>query len=113
MENFTSGVDVLSQKKIKKGAEIVIRAKSEEAHHSLSRALKAHPSMMKSETGWTMDVKQNKELFTLKIETEKPEEVAKLRALGYIGAMALGNHHQIHHWMMASGSNPHDGHMNH
>ncbi len=113
MENFTSGVDVLSQKNIEKGAEIVIRAKSEAAHHSLTRALKAHPSMMESETGWTMDVKQNKERFTLKIETKKQEEVARLRGLGYIGAMSLGNHHQVHHWMMASGSNPHGGHMNH
>ena len=113
MENFTSGVDVLSQKNIEKGAEIVIRAKSEAAHHSLDRALKAHPSMMASETGWTMGVKQNKEQFTLTIETQKPAEVARLRALGYIGVMALGDHHQVHHWMMASGSNPHDGHMKH
>jgi len=111
MENFTSGVDVLSKKNIKKGAEIVIRAKSRAAHESLLRALKAHPSMLTAETGWTMDVKQNKERFTLTIETQKPEEVARLRALGYIGVMALGDHHQVHHWMMASGSNPHDGHM--
>jgi len=110
MENFTSGVDVLSEKKIEKGAVIVIRAKSRAAHESLLRALKAHPSMLQSETGWTMGVKQNKERFTLTIETQKPEEVARLRALGYIGVMALGNHHQVHHWMMASGSNPHDGH---
>ncbi len=113
MENFTSGVDVLSNEKIEKGSKIVIRAKSKEAHFSLERALKAHPSMMQSETGWTMDVKQNKEEFTLTIETQKPEEVARLRALGYIGVMALGDHHQVHHWMMASGSNPHNGQMNH
>ena len=113
MENFTSGVDVLSNEKIEKGSKIVIRAKSRAAHESLLRALKAHPSMLTSETGWTMDVKQNKERFTLTIETQKPEEVARLRALGYIGVMALGDHHQIHHWMMASGSNPHDGHMSH
>lgn len=113
MENFTSGVDILSNEKIEKGSKIVIRAKSRAAHESLLRALKAHPSMMQAETGWTMDVKQNKERFTLTIETQKPEEVARLRALGYIGVMALGDHHQVHHWMMASGSNPHDGHMSH
>ena len=113
MENFTTGVDVLSQKRIEKGAEVIIRAKSEEAHYSLERALKAHPSMMESETGWTMGVKQNKERFTLTIETQKPDEVARLRALGYIGVMAQGDHHQVHHWMMASGANPHDGHMKH
>ena len=113
MENFTSGVDVLSNEKIAKGSKIVIRAKSKVAHDSLSRALKAHPSMMQSETGWTMGVEQNKERFTLTIETQKPEEITRLRALGYIGVMALGDHHQVHHWLMASGSNPHDGHMKH
>ena len=111
MENFTSGVDVLSKKNIEKGSEIVIRAKSREAHDSLSRALKAHPSMLQAETGWTMIVNQNKERFTLTIETQKSEEIVRVRALGYIGVMALGDHHQVHHWMMASGSNPHDGHM--
>ncbi len=110
MENFTSGVDVLEQKNIDKGVEVVIRAKSKDAHDSLSRALKAHPSMMESETGWTMGVKQDKERFTLTIETQKPAEVARLRGLGYIGVMALGDHHQVHHWLMASGSNPHGEH---
>ncbi len=113
MKNFTLDVDVLSQKNTEKGTKIIIKASTEAAKASLSRAMLAHPAMLKSETGWTMTVTAKDDKYTLNISTEKPDEVARLRALGYIGVMALGNHHQIHHWMMASGNNPHNGHMKH
>jgi hypothetical protein len=32
---------------------------------------------------------------------------AKLRALGFIGVLTLGMHHQMHHLMIAKGENPH------
>lgn len=42
------------------------------------------------------------------IDVTVPEaDLAKLVALGFFGVMAQGMHHQDHHWMMASGSNPH------
>jgi len=37
----------------------------------------------------------------------QPEEVAQVRRLGYIGIMASGGHHQLHHWLMATGRQPH------
>ena len=111
MENFSSHVDVLSSKNIEKGAVIVIKASTEAAQASLTRALAAHPGMLKQESGWDMSVKADGDKYILTIETDKPEEVARLRALGYIGVMALGDHHQVHHWGMASGNNPHQ-HMN-
>ena len=36
-----------------------------------------------------------------------PTDVTKLRALGFIGVMTRGMHHQTHHLMIASGENPH------
>lgn len=36
-----------------------------------------------------------------------PREVQKLRALGFIGFMALGDHHGPHHLMIARGVAPH------
>ena len=42
--------------------------------------------------------------------TENPGEVSKIRGLGYIGLMASGGHHQLHHWAMATGVNPHARH---
>jgi hypothetical protein len=44
------------------------------------------------------------------VVSKKAHEVAKIRGLGYIGVMAYGNHHQPHHWAMASGENPHASH---
>lgn len=112
MKNFAEYVDVLSQEKIEKGTTIIIKAQNPIAQASLTRAMSAHPGMLKSETSWNMTATPDGDKYVLTITTEKPEEVARLRALGYIGVMALGGHHQIHHWSMASGSNPHAG-MNH
>jgi hypothetical protein len=33
--------------------------------------------------------------------------MVKLRALGFIGVMTRGMHHQQHHWMLATGMGPH------
>jgi hypothetical protein len=65
---------------------------------------------MKAETGWDMQVSNNDDVFTLTVVSKKAHEVAKIRGLGYIGVMAYGNHHQPHHWAMASGENPHAAH---
>jgi hypothetical protein len=65
---------------------------------------------MKAETGWDMQVQNNDGVFTLTVTTDNAKDIAKIRGLGYIGVMAYGNHHQPHHWAMASGENPHAGH---
>jgi len=39
--------------------------------------------------------------------TTTADDTHKLRAFGFFGIMAMGMHHQDHHWMMATGSNPH------
>lgn len=110
MENFSSKVEVVSQTDTDKGTVVVIKPTTEAARASLSRALSAHPGMLKQETGWSMLSNVIGLNYELTIETDKPEEVARLRGLGYIGVMALGNHHQVHHWLMASGNNPHGEH---
>jgi hypothetical protein len=71
------------------------------------RVLSAHPSQMKIETGWDMTVTSNNGIFTITVTTDQLLDVDKIRGLGYIGIMAYGNHHQAHHWAMASSENPH------
>lgn len=112
MENFSSHVDVLSQTDTDKGSLIVIQPTTEAARGSLTRALAAHPGMLNQETGWTMTVSAVGLTYELSVETDKSEEIARLRGLGYIGVMALGDHHQVHHWLMASGADPHGEHAN-
>lgn len=35
-------------------------------------------------------------------------DAAQIRALGFIGVMTVGMHHQAHHWAIATGAGPHD-----
>ncbi len=107
MNNFTLHVDVLSKKPIPNGVDIVVKGNTPAAQQSLKRVLAAHPPQLKKETGWTMQVKPAEDQFELVVTTPNPKEVDKIRGLGYIGLMAYGMHHQMHHWMIAHGVNPH------
>jgi hypothetical protein len=109
MQDMTINVDV-KQRHIDNGFQAVVLPTTSRAVKSLTRVLSGHPAQMKAETGWDMQVQINNSVFTLTVTTDNAKDVAKIRGLGYIGVMAYGNHHQPHHWAMASGDNPHAGH---
>lgn len=110
MYEMTINVEVLSQENLPRGFKTVVRPINIRAMQALDRVFSAHPAQLKQESGWDMQVKKEGEQFILTITTEDIGEVHKIRGLGYIGTMAYGNHHQPHHWAMATGSNPHTGH---
>jgi len=62
-----------------------------------------HPAMIKKEKGWDMQAEQNEGDWIITCTTDTVSEVEKIRALGYIGLLAEGTHHQRHHWMIATG----------
>jgi hypothetical protein len=107
MQDMTLNIEVISQKNIPNGVEVIIKATTPRANRALRRAFMAHPSQMKKETGWDMEVEEKNKSFIIKAITSKKHGIDKIRALGYIGLMAYGSHHQPHHWMMATGENPH------
>ena len=109
MQDMTINVDVKHQY-IDNGFQAVVTPTTNRAVKSLTRVLSGHPAQMKAETGWDMQVSNNDDIFTLTVVSKKAHEVAKIRGLGYIGVMSYGNHHQPHHWAMASGENPHAAH---
>ena len=109
MQDMTLNVTV-EQEPIKLGFKAVITPTTNRALQSMSRVLSVHPSQMKEETGWDMVVTNNNGIFTIVVTTDQLQDVNKIRGLGYIGIMAYGNHHQPHHWAMASGDNPHSEH---
>ena len=109
MQDMTINVDV-KQQHIDNGFQAMVTPTTNRAIKSLTRVLSGHPTQIKAETGWDMQVSNNNDVFTLTVVSKKAHEVAKIRGLGYIGVMAYGNHHQSHHWAMASGDNPHAGH---
>lgn len=110
MEDMVSNVEVLSQKSISSGMVAVVKPTSKRAAKALKRIFMAHPQVLKSESGFEMNVKFINGQYTLTTTTSNPADVDKIRGLGYIGLMALGNHHQAHHYAMAKGLNPHSSH---
>ena len=106
MKNFSENVLVLSKQNISNGLEVTIKVEPN-ALSSLERVLSAHPAQLYQESGWTMEVVQLEDEFTLTITTEVLDEVEKLRGLGYFGLMVYGNHHVSHHWMMIQGIDAH------
>ena len=107
MRHFTEDVDIVAQKPIDKGIEIIVHATIPGAIPALDRAFNAHPKVLKSETGWDMTASKDKDKYKLRITTDDATQVDKLRGLGYIGIMAVGKHHALHHWALAKGQAPH------
>jgi hypothetical protein len=108
MNHMTFDVDVLKKENVDNGVAVEIKATSPAAAQTLQRVFSMHPTHLKMETGWTMDVQdQGSGQYRLVTTTPKPEEVAKIRGLGYIGLMAYGSHHLPHHWMIVRGTSPH------
>ncbi len=106
MRCITEDVEVIAQKPIDKGIEIMVHATRPGAIPALDRAFNTHPKVLKSETGWDMTASKDKDKYKLRVTTEDATQVDKLRGLGYIGVMAMGNHHAAHHWALARGQAP-------
>ena len=108
MQNFTLNVDVSAQKPIEGGVEFTVKPITPGASGSLARLFNAHPAILKQETGWDMTAaKIEGGGYTARVTSTKPDDAARIRGLGYIGIVALGKHHQAHHWQMATGAEPH------
>jgi len=110
MEDMTKNIEVVSQTRIKKGMIAIVKATTERSSNALKRIFMAHPQVLKSESGFDMQVEFSGAQYTLTTTTDKRADVDKIRGLGYIGLMAYGNHHQAHHLSMAKGVNPHGAH---
>ena len=110
MNDMTLNVEVISQKAVQQGLVAIVKPTTARSAAALKRVFTAHPAQLKRDTGWDMQIVKTGDRYTLTTTTENPGEVSKIRGLGYIGLMASGGHHQLHHWAMATGVNPHARH---
>lgn len=106
MHNVALHVRVLETQDIEGGVRLTVRPTSDSARASLKRVLAAHPTMLKREAGWHMDVSWQGGKTVLRATDPSGEVAQKIRALGYIGLLAYGAHHQRHHWMLVRGQMP-------
>jgi len=68
---------------------------------AVSRMVPAHGPFMAAESGWQSDVSQSDDAITWRVTS--PEDAVQIRALGFFGLMATGDHHRAHHIGMARG----------
>lgn len=74
---------------------------------SIRRMVRAHAETMNGVDGWAFAASEHPDGAVLTVTVASPADVAKVRALGFIGSMARGMHHQEHHLMIAAGHAPH------
>jgi hypothetical protein len=57
--------------------------------------------------GWTARTEDAADGVRLTVTSKDPRQAVKLKALGFMGIMVQGAHHQPHHLMMARGAFAH------
>lgn len=70
---------------------------------AINRMIPAHTDQVRREFDWRVEVTEVSEGLRVDIEADDEATITRIRALGFAGFMALGNHHQLHHWQMATG----------
>lgn len=73
---------------------------------SIRRMALAHAEVMNGADGWEYSARETPDGAIMEVRVPETD-LPKLKALGFFGLMAGGMHHQSHHWMMATGGNPH------
>jgi len=107
MERLVTDTQV-TQEPIEGGLEIVVGG-PQGAVDAARRMVPAHAAMVAADRGWTVSVEDRGSDLLVRWTTADPAEVPRVRALGFYGLMAEGNHHPHHHLMIARGMNPHHG----
>ena len=74
---------------------------------SIKRMALAHAATMNGMDGWKITAEPIDNGVITTVTPPNTAAMIKLHALGFIGFMTLGMHHQQHHWMIANGMSPH------
>ena len=69
---------------------------------AIKRMVPAHVAEL-VKLGWNAKTEDLRNGVKLTVVTSDPKELTKLKALGFMGIMVQGAHHQTHHLMMAKG----------
>lgn len=104
MDNVTLASTVKSEP-IDGGIRFVVTGK-DGVVDSIRRMTAAHAATMDGRGNWHFSATEIDGGATLDVRVP-PEDLSKLKALGFIGVMTRGMHHQEHHLMIARGEHPH------
>lgn len=75
---------------------------------TLRRMIPAHAAQLANDVRWTVETAQSDDGVELRVTSDDPAVIARVKGLGFFGLMASQDHHREHHLMMARGENAHD-----
>jgi hypothetical protein len=87
------------------GVEITVTGEGR-TRAAIKRMIPAHAHELAA-LGWSAGTEERPDGVTLVVTSGDPRQVVKIKALGFIGIMVQGAHHQVHHLMMARGQLSH------
>lgn len=74
---------------------------------AIQRMVLGHASAMGDAEHWTMTAERSANGAVVTAMAKQASDLPRIRALGLLGMMSEGAHHQPHHWMLATGIQPH------
>jgi hypothetical protein len=74
---------------------------------AIQRMIPAHAHEIDGHAGWTARAEPLPAGVLLTVMAGDPKQVERIRALGFIGLLATGAHHQRHHLALARGETVH------
>jgi len=92
---------VTAERMLDNGIEITVTGEGRTLE-AIKRMVPAHVSELR-EIGWTAKSEDLSNGVKLTVTASENQPLAKLKALGFMGIMVQGAHHQPHHLMMAKG----------
>ncbi len=77
---------------------------------AIQRMVPTHASQIAMELGMQVEAEATADGAWISVVTSDDNERAMYQAIGFLGLMTLGEHHEAHHQDMAGGSSGHAGH---
>jgi hypothetical protein len=92
---------VATERALDDGVEIAVTGQGR-TREAIKRMLPAHAQEL-VQIGWTAKSEDLPDGVKLVVTSPDAQQAIKLKALGFMGIMVQGTHHQAHHLMMAKG----------
>jgi hypothetical protein len=92
---------VASERPLENGVEINVTGQGRTAE-AIKRMVPAHAREL-NQLGWNATTEDLPDGVKLTVTSTDPAQATKLKALGFMGIMVQGGHHQPHHLMIAKG----------
>lgn len=88
---------------IPNGEHIHVSSEDPAVRASIQRMVSMHVAMAGDTADYHMDAMQAPDGEHINVTAKSPAALVKIKALGFYGMLAEGNHHAMHHLMLASG----------